>query len=36
VIDLPLGPLWKRHDLETFFAALEESTGKKKMIENVR
>ena len=36
VIEWPLGPLWHRHQLEAFFAMLEEEAGKKKMIENVR
>jgi hypothetical protein len=35
-IDLPLGPLWHRHDLEAFFGELEQLAGKKKMVENVR
>jgi hypothetical protein len=31
-----LGPLWHRHHLEAFLAALEQSTGRRKMVEEVR
>jgi hypothetical protein len=36
VIDWPLGPLWNRHDLEPFFASLEQQVGKKKLFQHVR
>ncbi len=33
---LALGPLWRRRDLERFFASIEEATGECKLVEHVR
>lgn len=33
---LPLGPLWKRDELEAFFGGLENAVGSCKLVEEVR
>jgi hypothetical protein len=33
---LALGPLWRRRDLERFFASIEAATGECKLVEHVR
>ena len=33
---IQLGPLWRRRDLEAFFAEVERATGECKLVEEVR
>jgi hypothetical protein len=33
---LPLGPSWRRHELEAFLASVEKAMGKKKLLKEVR
>lgn len=35
-VRLPLGPMWKREELETFFRGLEQAVGSCKLVEEVR
>ncbi|OGL73914.1 hypothetical protein A3E39_03995 [Candidatus Uhrbacteria bacterium RIFCSPHIGHO2_12_FULL_60_25] len=33
---LPLGPCWRRHELEAFLSSVEQAMGKAKLLEEVR
>jgi hypothetical protein len=33
---LPLGPCWRRHELEEFLASVEKAMGRKKLLKEVR
>jgi hypothetical protein len=33
---LPLGPCWRRHELEAFLASVEHALGKTKLLKEVR
>jgi hypothetical protein len=33
---LPLGPCWRRHELEAFLKSVEQALGKKKLLKEVR
>jgi predicted membrane metal-binding protein len=36
IIDLPLGPFWLRHELESFFGTVERIAGNVHLVESVR
>lgn len=33
---LPLGPCWRRHELEAFLSSVEKAMGRTKLVEEVR
>lgn len=35
-VRLPLGPCWRRRDLETFLTSVEQAMGSRKLVEEVR